>query len=115
MKESNASLHDEITGLKAEVKSLEDTIKQMQNEITTVAQNNADSISGGNRIGSPDSRNQTQISSPTPSSGSVYGKPNNDAFILNGLFSKCTLQPPCPICYHRHSYLETKPQGGCLP
>lgn len=75
LKETVASLNDEITGFKAEVQSLEDTVKQLQNSSNQV-KDDTDVSFAGNRSAGPASPSQTQMSSPSPSTGSVYGNAN---------------------------------------
>jgi hypothetical protein len=76
LKVTITSLNDEITCLKAEVKSLEDTVKEFQKAPAYESQDRVEvnSSTTDQRSVGPLSLNPTHTSSPTPTTGSVYGK-----------------------------------------
>ena len=75
LKATITALNDEIIFLKAEVKSLEDTIKEIQKLPSNGSQDKleVDNSTIDQRLVGPLSPNPTQTVSPTPTSGSVYG------------------------------------------
>jgi hypothetical protein len=84
LKATITALNDEIIFLKAEVGSLEDTIKEIQKLPSNGSQDKLEleTSTVDPRLVGPLSPNPTQTVSPTPTSGSVYGASKHNEICL---------------------------------